>query len=47
VKIVGQFASALLVEVEQDREVLQPIADLIGNGSPDLKQAAAWAAPKK
>lgn len=45
-KSLGQLASGLLVEVEQDREVLQRIADRVGREYPDLKQAAAWLAEK-
>jgi hypothetical protein len=43
---LGQLASGLLVEVEQDRESLQRIIDRVGKESPDLKQAAAWLAEK-
>jgi hypothetical protein len=43
---LGQLASNLLVEVEQDRETLQRIIDRVGKESPDLKQAAAWLAEK-
>jgi len=43
---LGQLASSLLVEVEQDRETLQRIVDRVGKESPDLKQAAAWLAEK-
>lgn len=43
---LGQLASGLLVEVEQDRESLQRIIDRVGKESPDLKQAAGWFAEK-
>jgi hypothetical protein len=41
-----QFAIGILVEIEQDREALQQIADGVGGKSHDLKQAAAWLAEK-
>jgi hypothetical protein len=43
---LGEFASGLLVEIEHDRNALQRIADRVGKGSSDLKQAAAWLAEK-
>ncbi len=43
---LGEFASDLLIEIKQDREVLQSIADGIGKTSPDVKEAAAWLAEK-
>ncbi len=43
---LGQLASDLLVEVEQDRATLQQIIDRVGKESPDLKQAAAWLTEK-
>lgn len=43
---LGQFAAALLVEVEEDRAVLKGIIDGIGDGPSTLKEAAAWMAEK-
>lgn len=43
---LGELASGLLIEIKQDREVLQSIVDQVGKGSPDLKEATAWAAEK-
>lgn len=37
-----QLASNLLVELEEDRTILRQIAERVGKGSPDLKEAAAW-----
>ncbi|HWE51909.1 MAG TPA: hypothetical protein VG273_19100 [Bryobacteraceae bacterium] len=39
---VGNFAAALLPEIEQDRDVLRGIIDRVGQGHADLKEAAAW-----
>jgi hypothetical protein len=39
---LGSFAEARLIEVQQDREILQQIVDRVGQGSIDLKEAAAW-----
>ncbi len=43
---LGELASHLLLEVEEDRDVLQRIVDRAGKGSPDLKEAAAWLTEK-
>lgn len=43
---LGEFASGLLVQIKQDKDVLQGIADKMGKGSSDAKQAAAWLAEK-
>ncbi len=43
---LGQFAAALLIEIEKDRAVLQRIIDRVGKGSANLKQAAAWLGEK-
>jgi hypothetical protein len=39
---LGQLASTVLLEVEEDRETLRRIVERVGKGSPDLKEAAAW-----
>jgi hypothetical protein len=39
---LGQLASTLLLEVEEDQETLKRVVDRVGKGSPDLKEAAAW-----
>jgi hypothetical protein len=43
---LGSFAEARLIEVQQDREILQQIVDRVGQGSIDLKEAAAWVGEK-
>jgi hypothetical protein len=43
---LGGFAAALLIEVEEDRRILQTLVDRIGKTSPDLKEAAAWLGEK-
>jgi hypothetical protein len=43
---LGNFAAAILPEIEQDREVLKGIVDRLGEGHADLKEAAAWFAEK-
>lgn len=43
---LGQFASALQVEIERDREVLQQIIDQAGGGTEPLKEAVAWVGEK-
>jgi hypothetical protein len=45
-EVLGQLASHVLLEVEQDREALQRIADRAGKETLDLKQAAGWLAEK-
>ncbi|MCU1294295.1 MAG: hypothetical protein JWP08_3145, partial [Bryobacterales bacterium] len=39
---LGQLASTVLLEVEEDRETLRRIVERVGKGYPDLKEAAAW-----
>lgn len=43
---LGELAAALVIEVRRDRETLQTIADEVGKGSSNLKEAAAWVAEK-
>jgi hypothetical protein len=43
---MGQFASGLVAEIEQDRKVLQAIIDRVGKKPPNLKQAAGWLGEK-
>ncbi|MGI9074399.1 MAG: hypothetical protein ACR2JB_24495 [Bryobacteraceae bacterium] len=43
---LGQFAAALLMDVEEDRGILQGIVDRTGKRPPDLKEAAAWLGEK-
>jgi len=43
---LAAFASALLIEVEKDREVVQGLIDRVGRAPVDMKQAAAWLAEK-
>jgi hypothetical protein len=43
---LGQMASGLLVELEEDRRVLQSIIDRLGAGPALLKEAAAWVGEK-
>src|SRR4051812_43189771 len=43
---LGRFAAELLIEVEQDRDQLKKIADSVGEGAFDLKEAGAWIAEK-
>jgi hypothetical protein len=43
---LGNFAAAILPEIEQDREVLKGIVDRLGEGHADLKEAAAWFAER-
>ncbi|MGI9074017.1 MAG: hypothetical protein ACR2JB_22480 [Bryobacteraceae bacterium] len=45
-ELLGGFAAALLIEIAEDRQILQTILDPIGKTSPDLKQAAAWLGEK-
>jgi hypothetical protein len=37
-----QFASHLLIEIEQDRDTLRQLAERIGAGGSTLKEAASW-----
>ena len=43
---VGNFAAAMLIEVETDRTVLKRLADRVGSGSSPIKEAAAWLSEK-
>jgi hypothetical protein len=43
---LGEFASRLLVELEEERTLLKQIVDRFGKGSPDIKEAAAWVMEK-
>jgi hypothetical protein len=43
---LGDFAAGLLIEIKQDREALQQIADRIGKASPNVQEAAGWLAEK-
>ena len=43
---LGELASSVLLEVKQDREVLQGFANRIGKGSSGVKEAAGWVAEK-
>jgi len=43
---LGNFASTILPEIEQDREVLRGLIEHVGSGDADLKEAAAWLSEK-
>jgi hypothetical protein len=43
---LGQFASSLLGNIEEDRNALQRIVARVGKGSVGLKEAGAWLAEK-
>ncbi len=43
---LGHFAAGLLIEVKEDKQVLQGIMDRVGKSSADLKEAAAWVGEK-
>jgi hypothetical protein len=43
---LGDFAVVLLVEIEADRSVLKGLADGVGDGSSQLKEASAWLSEK-
>jgi hypothetical protein len=43
---LGELASKLLVEVDEDRNALQGIANRIGKESSGLREAGAWLAEK-
>jgi hypothetical protein len=43
---LGQFASALLVQVQHDRNTLRDLASRVGESSAGLKDVAAWFAEK-
>jgi hypothetical protein len=43
---LGQLATTLLREIEEDKATLQGIVDQVGKKPPDLKEAAAWLGEK-
>lgn len=43
---LGNFAAALQVEIKEDRETLQRIADEVGQGPVDLTEVTGWLAEK-
>lgn len=43
---LGDFAAELLSEIEQDRDVLQRLADNLGGGYSKPKEAVAWVGAK-
>jgi hypothetical protein len=43
---LGEFAAKLLIEVEEDRAVLQLLYDQVGNGGNTIKEASSWFAEK-
>jgi len=43
---LGQFASGLLAEIESDRSVLQKLAEDVGVGPSEWKEATAWLGEK-
>ena len=43
---LAQFATRLQIEIENDREILQKIADRIGTETTRVKEMAAWVAQK-
>jgi hypothetical protein len=43
---LGRFASALLAEIQADRNTLRELAERIGAGSSDLKEFTAWLSEK-
>jgi hypothetical protein len=45
-KPLGQFASGLLVEIEQDRDVLRGLSERVGPASNAVKELAAWLAER-
>jgi hypothetical protein len=45
-KPLGKFAAELLVQIEEDRAVLQGIVSRVDGGGSTLKEAAAWVAEK-
>jgi hypothetical protein len=45
-KPLGQFATALLVEIEQDRDVLRGLSERVGAASSAVKELTAWLAEK-
>ncbi len=44
--LLSTFAEQLLQEVEDDRNLLQSIADRAGDSAPALKEAASWVSEK-
>lgn len=45
-KRLGQFAGAILTDIEEDRETLKRLAERIGTGSSAIKEASAWVSEK-
>jgi hypothetical protein len=43
---IGAFAATMLLQIEEDRAVLQRIANTLGEGRNFIKDAAAWVAEK-
>ena len=43
---IGDFASGMLSEVEQDRQVLEDILARVDHGIPMVREAASWVAEK-
>ena len=43
---LGSLAATLLVEVQRDRETLREIAERVGSGRPNIKEAASWLSEK-
>ncbi len=43
---LGDFAAILLIEVKEDKQVLQGIIDRVGKSPADVKEAAAWLGEK-
>src|SRR4051812_1252860 len=43
---ISTFAATMLIQVDEDRAVLQQLADTIGEGRNTIKDAAAWVAEK-
>jgi hypothetical protein len=45
-KPLGEFATQLLRDVEEDRLALKQVADRVGSGSAKMKETAGWLADK-
>ncbi len=45
-KPLGQFAATLLIELEEERQILQGIIDRVGAEPSTLKEATAWVGEK-
>ena len=43
---LGQFAAAILADIEADKEVLQKLSERVGTGSSGLKEVTAWLGEK-